>query len=400
MKKYILLFISIMVFDACSYDDSDITDRVDALTEKIMTVENQISEINTSINTLSEIIDKMNSGMVIMNTEKLDNGYKLIFSDNSTITLLNGTDGKDGADAPIIGVKKLHDKYYWTATSDGMTSWLLDADGNRISAEGKNGITPIMGVDDEKYWTVDLGNGPHRIVPNIKADGTTKSGDSIFKKIEDKSSVIILTLQDGTEIQIPKVSGSGVFDKYTMSFIVNHTKIIDMNLDNLLTIKIFYVSDGWKANINGAQLNISAPDFEDKDALITLIGMNSDGNTVMASLKCDAITTAIHLQDGDASYLLPNIKYADLDSLVTELNSIYYSVSLNKEKENIEVYASNPRYDNMLFSTAIYQYINYGRKGFNFQYSYKNSNISEKLKKTVMQTYMSKNFMIKEIYNY
>jgi len=103
---------------------------------------------------------------------------------------------------------------------------------------------------------------------------------------------------------------------------------------------------------------------------------------------------------GDASYLLPNIKYADLDSLVTELNSIYYSVSLNKEKENIEVYASNPRYDNMLFSTAIYQYINYGRKGFNFQYSYKNSNISEKLKKTVMQTYMSKNFMIKEIYNY
>lgn len=73
------------------YDDSDLWGEIDNLKEKV--------EANSEdIATLSSLIEALNKGKVIVGTEQTDNGYKLMFSDGSSLEIKNGANGQDGQD--------------------------------------------------------------------------------------------------------------------------------------------------------------------------------------------------------------------------------------------------------------------------------------------------------------
>lgn len=123
----------------------------------------------SEITTLQSLVDALNQGKVITNTEQTSDGYTLTFSDGSTVSIKNG---KNGTDAPVIGVKADEDGiYYWTITTNGTTEWLPDAT-NKLKVTG---TTPVMGVDSDGYWTVDTGEGAKRINGTdgkpVKAEG-------------------------------------------------------------------------------------------------------------------------------------------------------------------------------------------------------------------------------------
>lgn len=71
------------------YDDSDLWGEIDNLKE-------QVQANSEDIATLSSLIDALNKGKVITGTEQTENGYKLMFSDGSSLEIRNGVDGADG----------------------------------------------------------------------------------------------------------------------------------------------------------------------------------------------------------------------------------------------------------------------------------------------------------------
>lgn len=123
MRKIYLLMAALatsFVMNAC-YDDDDLWNKVNNLETKV--------EANAQdIETLSALINALNEGKVIVNTEQTENGYVITFSDGTTIEVSNGKDGESG-----------------------------------------------------------------------------KDGDSFFTSVEDKGNSVIITMVDGSVIELPKI---------------------------------------------------------------------------------------------------------------------------------------------------------------------------------------------------
>lgn len=200
------------------------------------------NEMNTNITSLQKIVEALQENDYITGVTPLfENGtqigYTITFKKSGPIVIYHGKDGmdgKDGADgndgkdgySPKIGVAKDADGiYYWTLDGE----WLLDDNGNKIKAEGKDGqdgndgssgeagsgkdgedgITPELKIEDG-YWYVSYDNGEtwrklgKATGENGKDGQPGENGDSFFKNVDTSNpDYIIFVLVDGTEIKIP-----------------------------------------------------------------------------------------------------------------------------------------------------------------------------------------------------
>ena len=197
-------------------------------------------------------------------------GYTISFANGEPITIYNGVDGKDGLNgesAPVIGVRQDTDGiYYWTIDGE----WLTDESGNKVKAEGtdgkdgqdgedgqdgkdgvdgedgrdgqdgedgrdgvdgedgrdgqdgqdgrdgvdgedgedgrdgQDGVTPRLKIEDD-YWYVSYDNGQTWYLLDR---ATGDDGDSLFVSVSQDEENVYFILADGTEIVIPKYSGS------------------------------------------------------------------------------------------------------------------------------------------------------------------------------------------------
>lgn len=220
------------------------------------------------------------TGVTPITTDGETVGYTITFTKSQPITIYhgedgkdgqNGADGKDGVDGkdgstPIIGVKQDTDGiYYWTLNGE----WLLDANGNKIKAQGtdgkdgangedgedgadgvngdngadgkdgvngedgsdgkdgengKDGITPQLKIEND-YWHISYDNGATwtqlgKATGEDGKDGENgmngtngengKDGDSFFQSVTQDENNVYFTLADGTEIVLPKFSGLNI----------------------------------------------------------------------------------------------------------------------------------------------------------------------------------------------
>ena len=215
MRTFRLIGVSLVSMALClnfasCYDDSEMWDKVNSLDDRMEQLENSIETYNENITSLNVIVKALQDNLYIKEMSSVSNGYIITFSDGTTATITNGEDGKageDGKDAPIINVQYYNGKYYWTKTTDGITEWLYDNDGNMVPASGIDGNTPLLKVDDQGYWEIsyDSGVSYNRITDSkgepIKAIGS--DGDSFFNSVTTTSDELIMELADGTEIVIP-----------------------------------------------------------------------------------------------------------------------------------------------------------------------------------------------------
>ena len=196
MKKiftYLLAFVAFSLL-ACteSYDDSAIRSDLSALEARVAKLEELCKQMNTNISSLQTIVSAQQNNDYITGVTPIvkdgkEVGYTITFSKSKPITIYhgkdgaNGTDGADGKDGkdgytPVIGVLKDTDGiYYWTLDGE----WLVDADGNKIKAQGidgkdgqdgtdgeagkdgadgKDGITPQLKIENN-YWYISYDNG-------------------------------------------------------------------------------------------------------------------------------------------------------------------------------------------------------------------------------------------------
>ncbi len=192
---------------SCKYDDAELWNAVDSLDNRLTQLESKLETMNSNINSISDLVEALQKNLFITEIETLENGYNLKFSDGSQASILNGKDGKDGVDAPIINVKFQNGKYYWTQTVNGETSWLLDIDGNMVQASGTDATTPLLKVDSDGYWIVSYDKGyTYSKVLDEKGQPVQASGkenESFFESVEATEDELIIVLADGTEIILP-----------------------------------------------------------------------------------------------------------------------------------------------------------------------------------------------------
>ena len=278
MKKfrhYALLLVTAMAVFGCSkdYDDTELKQDISDLQSRVEKLETWCGTVNTQISALQGLVTALEAkdyvtGVTPVVEGSVTIGYTIAFTKSDPVTILHGTNGKDGSDGitPTIGVKADTDGlYYWTIKlGDGEVGWLYAADGKtkiRTTGDkgtdgtnGTNGVTPTISVDTFEgalYWKVNgvwmESNGQKVPATGSKGDKGDKGdtgvagsagaqGDSVFKKdgidLTDPDNVTF-TLADGvTKITFPRTSTIKIFDSFT-TFIAK----VNKNLTLALNIK-------------------------------------------------------------------------------------------------------------------------------------------------------------------
>ncbi len=230
-KLFTFLLVAIaLTIAGCSesFDDSKIWDKLDDHESRIAKLEELCKRMNTNISSLQTIVTALQNndyvtGVIPVTKNGEVIGYTITFTKSQPITIYHGEDGKDGS-TPIIGVKQDTDNiYYWTLNGE----WLLDANGNKIKAQGtdgKDGITPQLKIEND-YWYISYDNGASwtllgKATGEDGKDGENgmngtngengKDGDSFFQSVTQDENNVYFTLADGTEIVLPKFSGLNI----------------------------------------------------------------------------------------------------------------------------------------------------------------------------------------------
>lgn len=330
MKKILsVLCIATLLFASCSdeYDDSKLWQNVNDLKDRIASLEKTVQTMNSDISSIQSIVDAINARDYIVKIEELadKSGYTITFAKGNTITIKHGKDGIDGKDSPIIGIDIYEGIYYWTITTNGNKTWLLDNDGNKLKVPGDNGITPIIGIDTDGYWTIDMGNGVQRLkdangedVKAIGQDGTDGKdgvdGSSFFNNVRYDDNFVYFTFTDGKVVSIPLSKGvsftvSNVSDRQL--FVYGETRTFDIVQNNIAKISISK-PDGWKVSVNTNQLTVIAPPKENTFAeesgeiAITAMGIDQKSFTLF-SFNVEIDRTLIYFEDSKfKEYLLTN----------------------------------------------------------------------------------------------
>lgn len=366
MKNVLKIFIltcMLGVMWSCEYDDSELWNKVEEIDGRVESLEQTVAKCNEDIASIQTIVDALNKGKVITKMEQLEDGYKLTFSDNTSITLKNGT---NGTDAPIIGVKADEDGvYYWTQTIEDVTDWILDDVGNKIpvtGSDGATGVTPILGVDSEGYWTVDTGNGPTNIldVDGNRIKASPESEEALFTNISQNDSSVTLTLANGTTITLPKESPLSIAfaEGDNQAIEAGKTKEFALTSVNLDYCKMIEITEGWSAELSYTQVKAIADVKITITAPATITGTNRNCEIyILASDEAgNCKISKLHI----TSFELRTLTFEDDDFKGESWALAYCNKTITKWSDLID----NPQYGGSMlygdYATAEYQWYDLG----------------------------------------
>ena len=210
MKKIPIFFIVVvtimlLVVRCDDYDDSEVKADIAELQSRVSALEDYCSTLNSQITSLQSAVTAIESVKYVTDLTTLSEdgvviGYTISFSDGTSFTIYNGTDGTDGTigSTPVIGVVLVDGVYYWTL--DGVP--ISDSDGNMIRAsasDGESGIVPQLKIDDG-YWYVSYDGGT-----SWSQLGEASAGDTEYiTAVTSDDSYVYITLYDGTVLKISK----------------------------------------------------------------------------------------------------------------------------------------------------------------------------------------------------
>lgn len=245
MKKTLLCLlalVAIVVAGCKNYDDD-----IDALDKRVTALEEWQKTVNTNISSLQTIVDALQKKDYVTSVTTLADGtgYQISFQNSGSITIKNGTNGKDGT-TPVIGVDKYTDgNYYWTIDTGSGAKWLKDASGNMIRTTGDKGATGAAGKDaispqlrinsDTNVWEISTDGGKTWTSTGVNATGATGAqGDAVFAKdgVTVGTETVTFTLADGkTTFEIPLNQGMRIAANI-------HDDIVMISGEKLLSVSL------------------------------------------------------------------------------------------------------------------------------------------------------------------
>ncbi len=331
MKRYIYIILSLLlVLTGC---DKMVRDEIAQLHQDIDAVKTRLdalaNEMNTNISSLRTIVEALqNNDFVQKVVPFMENGkeagYEITFSKMGKITIYHGHDGEDGTDGtdgvvPQFGIRQDKDgNWYWTM--DG--TWLLDDEGQRVRAVGKdgsngadgedgqdgqNGTDGIAGVDgvtpqfkiENGYWFVSYDKGLtwSRLGKATGADGAPgKDADlaeSVFKDVQILENDVVFTLKDGTVITINRNRALKISFEETSGILCAPGKTVRIPYTitggDSRTFVECMADEGWKARVESTDTRsgyvcVTAPDPMGNGKVLVFVNAG-DGRTYVTKLS-------------------------------------------------------------------------------------------------------------------
>ena len=370
MKKFLPLLLCILLSVSCKAIDS-LEQRMDVVEDKIAALEQRCDELNSNILALQTIIRALEQKVYVTSvTEIIEEGklvgYTIKFTSGEPATIYHGKDGY----TPVIGTKRDVDNiYYWTLDGE----WLTDTDGNKIKAvgidgedgdkgdkgdtgdNGKDGVTPQFQIINN-YWCISYDNGAtwtqlSKAVGEDGVDGKDgqkgdkgDKGDSMFQSVtvNEATGVVIFTLADGTQVQVPvdvrnivsKIQAVSFIPRYESGRAVAVGSVGDygagsVGLDFAISPKSLVptIVERWNEMVSVQAVSLISRSAEYFNMPILSISSDAEkGNiSVCASIKDlnpefltreQSLAVALHISDGDYDMVSD---YVPLDHKLTRV---------------------------------------------------------------------------------
>ena len=191
MKKILTAFAMALLLAGCAkqYDDS-------AIKERIASLETRVTALETSIQGIQSAVGE---GVFVQKVEEYadpDTGKTV----GITVTYSSGKvvyfeiSPKADYEGPVLGV---------ITSGSGNLVWAID--GIAIEIDGKEVPvyqTPVFTIDDEGNLLVSIDGGEPVVVGRVQNEGATLV-DGIFTDLKVEADKVVLTLSDGTKVNIP-----------------------------------------------------------------------------------------------------------------------------------------------------------------------------------------------------
>lgn len=308
--------------------------------------------MNSDISSIQSIIDAINARDYIVKIEELadKSGYTITFAKGNTITIKHGKDGIDGKDSPIIGIDIYEGIYYWTITTNGNKTWLLDNDGNKLKVSGVDGKTAYDLAVEKGYkgtlkeWLESLKG----------SDGQNGSeGKSAYELAVEKGYTG--TLEEWL-LSLNGTNGSNGKSAYELAVEKGYEGTLDEWLESLkgsngksayeLAVEKGYSGtiEEWLESLNGTDGKDGSDGEDGKDGITPVLGVDSEGywtidmgNGIQRLKDTNGKDVKAIGQDGtdgkdgvDGSSFFNNVRYDDNFVYFTFTDGKVVSIPLSK----------------------------------------------------------------------
>ena len=230
----------------------------------------------------------------------------------------DGADGKDGV-TPVIGVAQGEDGiYYWTINGE----WLLDENGNKVQAQGRDGADGQDGKDG-----ADGEDGKDGADGQDGKDG--EDGTSLFSRVDVGDEYVTFTLPDGTSFQIPLEKPLDI--------------IFDVeDMDETVLTPYLELEIGYTVQSNSAEISVEVITEGDIDVVLTETDELSGVITIYTeSYESVEGSKIIVLVGDERRVIMRSITFANLRLSISDINT----VSVPAEGGTVNVYyMSNVEY--------------------------------------------------------
>lgn len=354
MKKIFTFLMIAMVGFALTGCRQRIWDELDELDNRVTALEEIVKKTNSDIAAIQTILNAIQNNVFVTNVITTPDGYTIQFSDGTSATISNGTDGAD-ANTPVISVKQDTDgNYYWTINGE----WLI-VDGERVRANGHDGQNGQNGQDgqdgqdgedgqdgqdavapqvcineDTKEWEISTDGGVTWVSTGVIAEGqdgengsVIVEGETLFQSIDyTNEDYVIFTLADGTVLKVARYDESA-----PMFIIVDAPELIQMEYGTTVEFAVeatnvvehlINVPEGWHASYINNVLSITAPAKDlchyDKEGFIAITVVSESG-------KMSIVKKNVMAGEWVASVELRTLTFEDANAQFTPYELEYFN---------------------------------------------------------------------------
>lgn len=324
MKRFLhsaVIFLMAVAVNSCSmYDDTDLRNQLENFDDRLSKLEKTVEDINSDIDALQQIVTALQKNVTIDKVETNADGYVIHFSDGTTAKISNG---KDGANAPVISVRQDEEDGLWYWTIDG--EWLI-VDGQRIKAQGTDGndgkdaVAPQIRINpDTRMWEISTDGGNSWESTGVVAEGqdgtpgSTSGGLITEVDYTSDSYNVIFTLNDGTKISVPKTISvkfeiEGLSADGTETIVFGKSRTYNVKIDGMFNYMITK-PDGWKAKLSmgtDTTLTITAPvkenTYAETEGMIAINLTSMTGEMRMITISVKATEYELRVLSFEGSY--------------------------------------------------------------------------------------------------
>ena len=247
---------------------SDFEKQLGELESKVVALEAQISALNQNVASLKYLTE----GAVITEINEISNGYELTLSDGRKLTISHGTNGTNGTNGNTPSISINADGY-----------WVINGVVQTVNAYGQNGVTPTFSVDADGYWVVSYDNGasyerikdaagnPVKAKVEISG-GSYVEADSFFSDVKVVDDLLVLTLKDGTVVEVPIVKGfkfviskDGNLVEGIQKIVYGATVIYDVEQLGVASAAIVACPAGFDVELTETTLSVTASPAESEE---------------------------------------------------------------------------------------------------------------------------------------